>query len=61
MSSAEAEREAAAMPPSGDVVALLLEQHPRIRGLFAQIAGADTDGVGPDWAARSPVACCGPG
>ncbi|WNI19428.1 hemerythrin domain-containing protein [Actinacidiphila sp. ITFR-21] len=41
MSSAEAEREAAAMLPNGDVVALLLEQHARIRGLFAEIAGAD--------------------
>ncbi|MFC4033188.1 hemerythrin domain-containing protein [Streptomyces polygonati] len=44
MSSAETEREAAAMLPSGDVVALLLEQHARIRGLFAEIAVADPDG-----------------
>jgi hypothetical protein len=44
MSSAEAEREAAAMLPDGDVVALLLEQHAQIRGLFAEIAGADGDG-----------------
>jgi len=44
MSSAEAERNAAAELPNGDVVALLLEQHARIRGLFAEIAVADADG-----------------
>jgi len=44
MSSAEAERNAAAELPGGDVVALLLEQHARIRGLFAEIATADAAG-----------------
>ncbi|WP_405577830.1 hemerythrin domain-containing protein [Streptomyces sp. NBC_01190] len=38
MSSAQAERDAAAMLPDGDVVALLLEQHAQIRGLFGEIA-----------------------
>jgi hypothetical protein len=44
MSTAETEREAAAMLPNGDVVALLLEQHAQIRGLFAEIAVADAEG-----------------
>lgn len=44
MSSAEAERNAAAALPSGDVVGLLLEQHARIRGLFAEITMVDADG-----------------
>lgn len=43
MSSAETEREAAAMLPNGDVVALLLEQHAQIRGLFAEIAVTDAE------------------
>jgi hypothetical protein len=36
--SAADEMDAAATLPDGDVVALLLEQHARIRGLFARIA-----------------------
>jgi hypothetical protein len=40
MSASEAERTAAARLPDGDVVAVLLEQHARIRDLFAQVAGS---------------------
>lgn len=38
MSASDAERNAAAQLPDGDVVAILLEQHARIRDLFAQIS-----------------------
>ncbi|MEU6852169.1 hemerythrin domain-containing protein [Actinacidiphila alni] len=41
--SAADERAAAAKLPEGDVVALLLEQHARIRGLFARIALGEGD------------------
>jgi hemerythrin superfamily protein len=37
---AEAERKAAAQLPHGDIVALLLEQHARIRDLFEQVTQA---------------------
>jgi hypothetical protein len=40
MKASEVERAAAAQLPDGDVVALLLEQHARIRDLFAEVAGS---------------------
>jgi hypothetical protein len=40
MSTAQEERNAAARLPQGDIVALLLEQHARIRDLFAEITGS---------------------
>lgn len=40
MSSATTEREEAARLPEGDVVRILLEQHARIRDLFAEVKGA---------------------
>ncbi len=40
MTTPDAEREAAARLPDGDVVGLLLEQHARIRELFAEITHA---------------------
>jgi hypothetical protein len=43
MSASEAERTAAARLPEGDVVALLLEQHARIRDLFTRVAGSAGD------------------
>jgi hypothetical protein len=43
MSSAQAERDMAATLPDGDVVALLLEQHAQIRGLFQRISTAQGD------------------
>jgi hypothetical protein len=43
MSAADDERTAAAQLPNGDVVALLLEQHARIRELFAEATRATGD------------------
>jgi hypothetical protein len=44
LSAADAERTAAARLPDGDVVGLLLQQHARIRELFAAVSGASGDG-----------------
>lgn len=41
MSNAEEERRQAAQMPQGDVVALLLEQHARIRDLFTDVKSAE--------------------
>ncbi|KAB7846589.1 hemerythrin domain-containing protein [Streptomyces mobaraensis] len=41
MSGAKSDREQAARPPEGDVVAVLLAQHARIRELFADVKAAD--------------------
>lgn len=41
MSKADTERRAAAQLPEGDVIAILLEQHARIRDLFADVKSAD--------------------
>ncbi|MFB4197499.1 hemerythrin domain-containing protein [Streptomyces carpaticus] len=43
MSRADEEREQAGQLPEGDVVAILLEQHARIRDLFAQVQAAHGD------------------
>ncbi len=43
MSEANAERAQAAKLPEGDVVAILLEQHARIRDLFSDVKGAQGD------------------
>lgn len=44
MSASDAERNAAARLPDGDVVGLLLEQHARIRELFAQVSASRGEG-----------------
>ncbi|GAA1667729.1 hemerythrin domain-containing protein [Streptomyces yatensis] len=41
MSTAQTERAEAAKLPKGDVVAILLEQHARIRDLFSDVKGAE--------------------
>lgn len=43
MSDANTERRLAAQMPEGDVVAILLEQHARIRDLFAEVKSAEGD------------------
>ncbi|MGO4422053.1 hemerythrin domain-containing protein, partial [Streptomyces sp. MCAF7] len=43
MSDAKTERRLAAQIPEGDVVGILLEQHARIRDLFADVKGAEGD------------------
>lgn len=43
MSDAKSERRLAAQMPKGDVVGILLEQHARIRDLFADVKGAEGD------------------
>ncbi|KAK1185699.1 hemerythrin domain-containing protein [Streptomyces sp. NBS 14/10] len=43
MSDAKMERRLAAQMPEGDVVGILLEQHARIRDLFADVKGAEGD------------------